>query len=869
MAENLVIVESPAKAKTIEGFLGKDFVVKSSYGHVRDLAKTKNGIDIKNNFEPIYEVSEDKEKVIHELTKLSRKAKTVWLATDEDREGEAISWHLAEVLNLKESATKRIVFHEITKDAILEAIQNPRKIDIHLVDAQQARRILDRLVGFELSPILWKKVKPSLSAGRVQSVAVRLIVEREREIQDFEVTSFYKVVANFLVEDKSGSTTILKAELDKKFGTEKEAEAFLEKNKNAIFKIESLEKKPSTRKPAAPFTTSTLQQEASRKLGYAVATTMSIAQKLYESGMITYMRTDSVNLSEQALANAEKEINTSYGKNYHQKRKYQTKSASAQEAHEAIRPTSFSRSVIKGTPGEQRLYDLIWKRAIASQMADAKLERTIVKITSEKSPEKFVATGEVIIFDGFLKVYTESSDDENEEDNDTLLPPLKEGQKLNYKSITATQRFSQPPARFTEASLVKKLEELGIGRPSTYAPTISTIQKRGYVIKEERQGKERKYVVLELNSSKINKVEKTEITGAEKNKMYPTDTGIVVNDFLVEYFKDILDYNFTAEIEKEFDEIAEGKLKWNKMIAGFYKPFHKNVENTIETSDRATGERALGKDPKTKRKVIVRLGRFGPMAEIVAEKESDTPMYASLHKNQRLETVSLEEVLDLFKLPRHFGQYKNKELIVNNGRYGPYIKFGEEYISLPKEEDPFTIEIDSIKAILDGPRLPRTLGQHKGLDIVINKGRFGPYIKYGTEFISLPKGEDPLEIDLETVVDILSKPRLPRNAGQYKGKDVVIAKGRFGPYIKYDDLFVALKKGDDPFEVNIDYLGALIDAKLSGVPLKKEKTTKAEKSAVTKKTKTKTASKKSAAPAKKKNAVSAKTKSKSKSKSGR
>lgn len=518
MAENLVIVESPAKAKTIEGFLGKDFVVKSSYGHVRDLAKANNGIDIKNNFEPIYEVSEDKTKVIDELTKLSRKAKTVWLATDEDREGEAISWHLSEVLNLKDAATKRIVFHEITKDAILEAIQNPRKIDIHLVDAQQARRILDRLVGFELSPILWKKVKPSLSAGRVQSVAVRLIVEREREIQDFEVASFYKVVANFLVKDKSGKTTILKAELDKKFGTEKEAEAFLEKNRNATFNIASLEKKPSARKPAAPFTTSTLQQEASRKLGYAVATTMSIAQKLYESGMITYMRTDSVNLSDQALANAEKEINTSYGKNYHQKRKYQTKSASAQEAHEAIRPTSFNRSVIKGTPGEQRLYDLIWKRAIASQMADAKLERTIVKIASDKSTEKFVATGEVIIFDGFLKVYTESSDDENEEDNDTLLPPLKEGQKLDFKSITATQRFSQPPARFTEASLVKKLEELGIGRPSTYAPTISTIQKRGYVIKEERQGKERKYAVLELSNSKINKVEKTEITGAEKIK---------------------------------------------------------------------------------------------------------------------------------------------------------------------------------------------------------------------------------------------------------------------------------------------------------------------------------------------------------------
>jgi DNA topoisomerase-1 len=840
MADNLVIVESPAKAKTIEGFLGKDFVVKSSYGHVRDLAKANNGIDIKNNFEPVYEVSEDKEKVIDELNKLTRKAKTVWLATDEDREGEAISWHLAEVLNLKESSTKRIVFHEITKDAILEAIANPRKIDKHLVDAQQARRILDRLVGFELSPILWRKVKPSLSAGRVQSVAVRLIVERERDIQNFNVTSFYKVVGFFLVPDQNGNSTILKAELDKKFQTEKEAADFLEKQKNALFTIVSLEKKPGTRKPAAPFTTSTLQQEASRKLGYPVATTMSIAQKLYESGMITYMRTDSVNLSEQALNQAEKEIKTSYGSPYHKRRNYQTKSASAQEAHEAIRPTSFSRSVIKGTPGEQRLYDLIWKRAIASQMADAQLERTIVKIASDKSTERFVATGEVVIFDGFLKVYTESTDDESEDDHETLLPPLKEGQKLLFRNITATQRFTQPPARYTEASLVKKLEELGIGRPSTYAPTISTIQKRGYVIKEERQGKERKYVVLTLQDAKLLKSENTEITGAEKNKMYPTDTGVVVNDFLVEYFKDIMDYNFTAEIEKEFDEIAEGKLKWNKMIADFYKPFHKNVENTIETSDRATGERVLGKDPKTKRKVIVRLGRFGPMAEIVAEKETDTPMYASLQRGQRLETVTLEEVLNLFKLPRNLGNYQGKEIVVNNGRFGPYIKFGEEYISLPKEEDPFTIDADAVKAILDGPRLPRTLGDFNGQDIVINKGRFGPYIKYGSEFISLPKGEDPLEIDYETVVEILKKPRLPRTVGQYQDKEVIIAKGRFGPYIKYDDLFVALKKGDDPFEVTMDYLIELIEAKRSGKPAAKTDSPakKAKVSAKTSATKT-------------------------------
>ncbi|KXK46717.1 MAG: DNA topoisomerase 1 [Bacteroidetes bacterium ADurb.Bin141] len=876
MAENLVIVESPAKAKTIEGFLGKDFVVKSSYGHVRDLAKANNGVMIEKNFEPLYEISEDKEKVISELTKLSKKAKTVWLATDEDREGEAISWHLAEVLGLKDSSTKRIVFHEITKDAILNAIENPRKIDKHLVDAQQARRILDRLVGFELSPILWRKVKPSLSAGRVQSVAVRLIVERERDIEAFKVESFYKVVAHFIVKDKNGNVSILKAELDKKFKTEKEASAFLEKQKNAVFTIESLEKKPATRKPSAPFTTSTLQQEASRKLGFAVATTMSIAQKLYESGKITYMRTDSVNLSEQALANAAKEIKTNYGGEYHQKRQYQTKSSSAQEAHEAIRPTSFNRSVISGSPGEQRLYELIWKRAIASQMADAKLERTIVKVNSSNASEKFVATGEVIIFDGFLKVYMESTDDDNEEENDSLLPPMSVGQKLTYDSITATQRFTQPPARFTEASLVKKLEELGIGRPSTYAPTISTILKRGYVVKEERQGKERAYNVLELKADKLKTIPKTEITGAEKNKIYPTDTGVVVNDFLVEYFGNILDYNFTAEIEKEFDEIAEGKMKWNKMIADFYKPFHKNVENTIEKSERATGERVLGKDPKTKRKVIVRLGRFGPMAEIVAEKESDSPLYSSLKKGQRLETITLEEALELFKLPRQMGEYKGKEIVINNGRFGPYIKYGDEYISLPKEEDPVSIDLDSIKSIIDGPRLPRTLGAFQGQDVVINKGRFGPYIKYGAEFISLPKGEDPLEIELETVIEILKKPRLPRNVGEYDGQEVIIAKGRFGPYIKYGQLFVALKKTDDPFEVSLERLIELIEEKKSGGSVKANsgaaKKSKASKASAKKETKTKekasvkkkAAAKKKSPAVKKKAASSVKKKSTSK-----
>jgi DNA topoisomerase-1 len=838
MADNLVIVESPAKAKTIEGFLGKDFVVKSSYGHVRDLAKANYGIDIKNNFEPVYEVSEDKTKVIDELTKLSRKAKMVWLATDEDREGEAISWHLAETLNLKESDTKRIVFHEITKEAILKAIANPRTIDKHLVDAQQARRILDRLVGFELSPILWKKIKPSLSAGRVQSVAVRLIVEREREIEAFNVASFFKVVGHFIVKDKNGITTILKAELDKKFQDEPSAEAFLEKNKNATYTITSLEKKPGKRSPAAPFTTSTLQQEASRKMGFSVSQTMAVAQKLYESGKITYMRTDSVNLSDQALQGAEKEINTSYGKNYHHRRVYKTKSASAQEAHEAIRPTYFNRSVIDGPLNEQRLYDLIWKRSIASQMADAQLERTIVKISTDKAEEKFVATGEVIVFDGFLKVYMESTDDETEENNDTLLPPLNTGDVLPVETIAATERFTQPPSRFTEASLVKKLEELGIGRPSTYAPTISTIQKRGYVLKEERAGRERKYSVLEFKNNAITKSIKSEITGAEKNKMFPTDTGVVVNDFLVEYFSDILDFNFTAEIEKEFDEIADGKLEWHKMIADFYKPFHKNVVKTVETSERATGEREMGVDPKTKRKVIVRLGRFGPMAEIVAAKETDSPQYASLQKGQRLETITLEEVLDLFKLPRNLGTLEGKEIIVNNGRYGPYIKFGDEYISLPKEEDPFTIETSAVIDIIQSPRLPRNLGPYKGTDIIINKGRFGPYIKYGADFISLPKGEDPMEIEFETVAQLLDKPRLPRKVGSFEGKEVVIAKGRFGPYIKYEDTFVALKRTDDPFEITLERIIELINDKRSGATSPSAKS-KAKKKAPAKTVKTK------------------------------
>src|SRR5215510_13237382 len=610
MSSNLVIVESPAKAKTIEKFLGKDFTVKSSYGHVRDLAKADMGIDIKNNFEPVYIVSEDKKKVIADLKKSSAKAKIVWLATDEDREGEAISWHLSEALKLKKSNTKRIVFHEITKRAILEAIENPRDIDKHLVDAQQARRVLDRLVGFELSPVLWKKVKPQLSAGRVQSVAVRLLVEREREIIAFEVKSFYRVTGTFSVDGKSFS-----AELSKRFDTKEEAEKFLQSCIGANFSVSNLEVKPGKRSPAAPFTTSTLQQEASRKLGFGVAQTMVIAQKLYEAGHITYMRTDSVNLSQEAIQMAKNVIVKNYGEKYSEPHQYKTKQASAQEAHEAIRPTDMFAEEIDADSRDRKLYDLIRKRTLASQMSDAQLEKTTVTISSDKSDLNFVAKGEVILFDGFLRVYLEGSDDENFED-EGMLPTMKEGDKLNLSEANATQRFTYPPARYTEASLVKKLEELGIGRPSTYAPTISTVQKRGYVVKEERQGKERNYFVLTLKNNKISEQTKTETTGADKNKLFPTDIGMVVNDFLLTNFPLIMDYQFTATVEEEFDVIADGKLEWHKMIKDFYKPFHKTVETTLKESERASGERILGKDPASGMTLLVRVGRFGPMAQI-------------------------------------------------------------------------------------------------------------------------------------------------------------------------------------------------------------------------------------------------------------
>ncbi len=753
MADNLVIVESPAKAKTIEGFLGKDYQVKSSYGHVRDLVKNDKGIDIANNFKPFYEISPDKSKVIDELIKLSKKAKTVWLATDEDREGEAISWHLFEALDLKKSNTKRIVFHEITKNAIKEAIENPRTIDMHLVDAQQARRILDRLVGFELSPVLWKKVKPSLSAGRVQSVTVRLIVEREREIEAFKSVSSYKVVANFIVKDDKGSTSILKADLSKKLEKKDDAEALLKRLVGAHFSIENLEVKPAKKSPAAPFTTSTLQQEASRKLGFSVAQTMLVAQKLYESGKITYMRTDSVNLSKDALEAAKKTITENYGSKYSHTRQYKTKSASAQEAHEAIRPSYFDHPTVEGERNEQRLYELIWKRTIASQMSEAQLERTVVNVKNDKSPELFTATGEVIKFDGFLRVYLESNDDEQSEDNaEGLLPPLKIGQKLDVREITATERFSAPSARYTEASLVKKLEELGIGRPSTYAPTISTVQKRGYVVKEDREGKQRIFQTLQLKNDHISKEEKSETYASEKSKLFPTDIGTVVTDFLTTNFEEVLNYNFTATVEKEFDEIAEGNLDWTKMIKHFYEPFHKTVEKTVEHSERATGERELGNDPQSGNKVIVRIGRFGPIVQM-SNGEEEKPKFASLRPNQRLESITLEEALDLFKLPRNVGKYEEADVTIAIGRFGPYAKHNSAFYSLPKTDDPYEISLERAIEIIEAKRKAERervikVFKHNEQDVQVLNGRWGPYLTIGDNNYKLPKDKEATQLTL-------------------------------------------------------------------------------------------------------------------------
>jgi DNA topoisomerase-1 len=770
MSKNLVIVESPAKAKTIENYLGKDFTVKSSYGHVRDLASKGLAIDVENNFEPDYEISSDKKSLVAELKKLAKSAEIVWLATDEDREGEAISWHLYQTLGLKPENTKRITFNEITKDAILRAIEKPRKINEELVNAQQARRVLDRLVGFELSPVLWKKVKPSLSAGRVQSVAVRLIVEREREIQQFKITSSYKIQAEF------NKRSNFKSELSKSLNGADEALKFLESCKNAVFHVEDVQTKPATKSPAAPFTTSTLQQEASLKLGFSVTRTMQVAQNLYEAGHITYMRTDSISLSQEALNKSKQAILAQFGEEYSHTRNYKTKKAGAQEAHEAIRPTNFMTNGIDASRDEARLYELIWKRTMASQMADAQLERTVIKISSPSISEHFVTRGEIIKFDGFMKLYLESSHDEEEEDETlgSILPKVVQGDALKTNWISSTQRYTRPPSRYVEATLVKKLEESGIGRPSTYAPTISTIQKRGYVEKVEREGEKRSFDYFILMNNEISKEIKSENTGAEKNKLSPTDIGIVVTDFLVEHFGDIMDYNFTADVEKEFDDIAQGLLQWTDMIHKFYKPFHDNVENTLETSERASGERSLGNHPQNGKPIIARIGRFGPMVQIGDPNDEEKPQFASLSPNQSITSITLEEALDLFKLPRVLGKFEDKDVKANVGRFGPYIQHASAFTSIPKGEDAVSlsleraIELIQEKRVVEAAKLIKTFPENPEMQLL--NGRYGPYLKIGKENYKLPKNVEAEQLSYDECIAISQDPAAQSKKGKGKVK---------------------------------------------------------------------------------------------------
>ncbi len=755
MAKNLVIVESPAKAKTIEKFLGPDFHVLSCFGHIRDLPKNKLNIDIKNGYEPNYEIPADKKKLVADLKKQADAAETVWLASDEDREGEAISWHLMQVLKLTEKKTKRIVFNEITKSAILSAIERPRKIDINLVDAQQARRVLDRFVGYEISPVLWRKVRPQLSAGRVQSVATRLIVEREDEIKNFKETSAYRVTADFKLPKVEKT---LEAELNKRFAKKDEAEKFLNDSNGASFVVSDVETKPAKKSPAPPFTTSTLPQEASRKLGFSVSKTMLVAQQLYEAGFITYMRTDSVNLSQQAMGMAESEINTSFGKKYVKLRQYSTKTKGAQEAHEAIRPTAFDKQSIEGDASQKRLYDLIWKRTIASQMSDAELEKTTVTINISTRPENFNAKGEVLIFDGFLKVYIESSDDDNDEDTKGVLPPIKVKDALELKKAIAKESFTQHAPRYSEASLVKKMEELGIGRPSTYAPTISTILKRKYVVKEDREAVERSYNLIELSKGAVKSSVKTEKTGSEKSKLFPTDIGVLVNNFLVENFSTVIDYNFTAAIEKEFDEVAQGEIKWAKMMDGFYKPFHKQVDETMKNSERVSGERLVGVDPKTKKNIYVKIGRFGPMAQIGEATDEEKPTFAGLKAGQSIDTISLEDVLELFKLPREVGTFEGEKIVAAAGRFGPYLRLGKNFYSIPKTDDPLeisekrAIEIIEEKRISDANKMIKEFADN---DIRVLNGRFGPYIVSNKKNFRIPKTTDPTTLTLEDCLSII------------------------------------------------------------------------------------------------------------------
>jgi len=762
MIENLVIVESPAKARTIEKFLGKDFNVQSSFGHIRDLAKKNLGIEIENKFQPQYIVSEDKKKVVSELKKYAKEAKIIWLASDEDREGEAIAWHLCEVLKLNPENTRRIVFHEITENAIQNAIREPRGINQDLVNAQQARRVLDRLVGFELSPILWKKVQPALSAGRVQSVAVRLLVDREREILSHSATSSYRVVAKFEYTDKEGIDKSFIADLSKRFSSREETIDFLQKCINANYKVISITTRPSKKSPAPPFTTSTLQQEASRKLGFSVSQTMAVAQRLYESGKITYMRTDSVNLSNLALSTVKNMIDKEYGEKYVKIRKYKTKAKGAQEAHEAIRPTFIANKDIDGKTQEKRLYDLIWKRTVASQMSDAQIEKTSVTIDVSTAEENFIATGEVITFDGFLKVYFESKDEEGDDNGKVILPPVQLHQELTSNTITATEKFTSPPPRYTEATLVKKLEELGIGRPSTYAPTISTIQNRGYVVKEDRPGIKREIHLITLSNENIREEKKTEISGREKTKLFPNDIGIIVNDFLIEHFEDIINYNFTARVEKEFDEIAVGKLDWTEMIDTFYSSFHKKVEATLESSEKKKGERHLGEDPITGKNVIVRMGRFGPIAQLGDSQEEAKPKFASLLRGQLIESITLAEALELFKLPRTIGMYEEKELVVGLGKFGPYVRHDGKFYSLKKDfDDPLTIETErAIELILekkDADQKKIINKYSEDPDLLVLKGRYGPYISYQKKNYKIPRKQDPEKLSYNACKEIIER----------------------------------------------------------------------------------------------------------------
>lgn len=808
MSKNLLIVESPAKAKTIEKILGKDYTVKSSYGHVRDLDKNNNAVDVKNKFEPKYIVSPDKHKVVKELKEWVKKVDEVWLATDEDREGEAISWHLCEVLKLDPKDTKRIVFREITAPAIKKAINNPRSLDINLVNAQQARRILDRLVGYELSEILWRKVKGKLSAGRVQSVAVKLIVDREREISSFETNPFFKLEGLFPVTNEYDKVVQVKAESPSKIQTADSARTFLDKANGASFSIRKIEVKPGKRTPAAPFTTSTLQQEASRKLGFGVKRTMSVAQKLYEAGHITYMRTDSTNLSEVAMTSIADTIKQEFGDNYLQPRRHRKKKELAQEAHEAIRPTYITNTAISGDRDQQRLYELIWKRTIASQMADARLEKTVVNIGISTLPEEsLVATGEVLKFDGFLKVYLESTEDEEDQENNDMLPPMKEGQILELGQLTATQRFTRPPARYTEAGLVKKLEELGIGRPSTYAPTISKIMEsdRGYIVKESRDGTERVYSVLVLRDGHVSEKSKIEITGTTKNRLYPTDVGMIVTDFLSEHFKGIMDYGFTAEIEERFDHIATGEFVWTKMLEDFYFPFHETVEDTLQNAKRSRGERILGTDPETGHSIIAKISRFGrPMIQIGAMDElgeDEKPRFANLKMDQSIETITLEEATELFKLPIVLGEIDGKEVSVNTGRYGPYVKYGEDFISLGRKTDPFAVDLEQARELVEAKKeADRPIGTYQGEPITKGKGRFGPYLKYKSLYVNIPRRINPDEITIDECHELIAA-KIEKEANRYihqwEADKLSVENGRWGPYIKYKRKnFKILKKED-------------------------------------------------------------------------